>query len=142
MLSLNAHSLGSWRRMRKASHESLNKLEVHRYESTQYAEALELTTSLLANPLMWEKHIIRTGASIIMGTNYDVPMLQSFDDPQIKRIDEYMHGFTRALLPGAHLAEFIPWLRFGEHHSFLYSERRSSEEVQFPPGLHDGSAMP
>ncbi|KAH9028792.1 cytochrome P450 [Lactarius hengduanensis] len=55
-----------WRRMRKAVHEGLNKS----FEVPQLNEAILLTSGLLAQPTMWDKHIRRTISSLIMSVTY------------------------------------------------------------------------
>ncbi|KAH9173181.1 cytochrome P450 [Lactarius sanguifluus] len=96
-----------WRRMRKAVHEGLNKSS----EAPQLDEAILLTSGLLAQPAMWDKHIRRKTASLAMSITYDTPPIVSEQDSGVKAIDDFMTRLTpRASLPGAHLVEFLPWM--------------------------------
>jgi len=98
--------------MRKAAYESMNKVEICRYESTQFEEALALADGLLTTPQLWEKNIRRTTASLTMRICYGLPMLQSAEDPQVTQINDFAQKLTRVLVPGTHLVEFLPWLRY------------------------------
>ncbi|KAH8991461.1 cytochrome P450 [Lactarius hatsudake] len=74
--------------MRKAVHEGLNKS----FEVPQLSEAILLTSGLLAQPAMWDKHIL------------------SEQDSGVNAINDFLARVTRAALPGAHLVECFPWM--------------------------------
>lgn len=59
--------------MRKAGHESLNRVVAHSFYEYQSLEALLLARDTLTNPAAWEKHIRRASASMIMACIYDEP---------------------------------------------------------------------
>ncbi|THU84482.1 cytochrome P450, partial [Dendrothele bispora CBS 962.96] len=101
-----------WRRLRKAAHEGLNKSIAHRYHQTQTNEAVLLTQGVLSDPKNFDDHLRRTAVSSIMTMLYDYPPIQSQDDPTVKRIHDFVVRLTRAALPGAHLVEFFPWMRY------------------------------
>ncbi len=91
----------SWRHMRKAAHEGLNKNIVNQYHPIQIKEAVLLANDLLAEPNRWVSHVRRTAASTIMSIVYDKPPT-SEQDPSIKRINDFAARLTRAAMPGAH----------------------------------------
>lgn len=100
----------SWRRLRKAAHEALNKGVVHNYHATQAREAVLLAHGILSDPREWDAHLRRTAVSSIMSMLYDTAPIVSEEDPTVKRINEFVARLTRAALPGAHLVEFFPWM--------------------------------
>jgi hypothetical protein len=102
-----------WRRMRRATHDSLNKTASTKFCQTQFVEAVALAKGLLAEPHIWDQHLRRASASMVMSITYDTPMLHSAEDPSIKDVNDFTARLTRAALPGAHLVEFLPWLRHG-----------------------------
>ncbi|KAG6895429.1 hypothetical protein C0992_001272 [Termitomyces sp. T32_za158] len=102
----------TWRRMRRAAHEELNKAECLKFLPVQTAEAVQLTYDLIMNPEKWDSHLRRAAASSIMSAVYDLPTLKSEDDPAIHRINDFVERLVRAALPGAHFVEFFPWMRY------------------------------
>jgi cytochrome P450 len=101
-----------WRRMRKAVHEGFNKAAVHRYHPIQYAEAVHLVQGVLATPEEWDKHLRRSSASSVMAVVYGTEPIASEQDPRVKRVNDHVTRLSRASLPGAHLVQFIPWMRY------------------------------
>jgi hypothetical protein len=99
-----------WRKMRKASHESLSKSIVESFKSPQLNEAILLTSGLLAQPATWDKHFRRTAASMVMSVIYDTPPITSELDSSVKAVNDFVARLTRAALPGAHFVEFFPWM--------------------------------
>ena len=97
--------------MRKAAHEGLSK-SVESFQTPQLAEAILLTSGLLAQPATWDKHFCRTAASMIMSVTYDQPPIVSELNPSVKAINDYVVRVTRAALPGAHFVEFFPWMMY------------------------------
>jgi hypothetical protein len=97
--------------MRKAAHEGLSK-SVESFKTPQLAEAILLTSGLLAQPAAWDKHFCRTTASMIMSVTYDNPPIVSELNPSVKAINDYVVRVTRAALPGAHFVEFFPWMMY------------------------------
>lgn len=66
----------SWRRMRKASHEALNKLAVHGLNDYQVLEALALARGGMLDASSWDGHIRRTAASLMLSSLYGVPQVR------------------------------------------------------------------
>jgi len=50
---------GSWRRMRRATHEALNKGHITEYRPLQEKEAVILIDGMLRNPVGWESELHR-----------------------------------------------------------------------------------
>lgn len=100
--------------MRRATHESLNKTAVEAFQPTQFVEAVALAQGLLKEPSLWDGHLRRTAASMVMSVTYDTPMLTSAEDPRVREVNDFTARLTRSALPGAHLVEFLPWLMYGE----------------------------
>ena len=101
--------------MRKASHEILNKATSNVFQDTQLVEAIAYAGGLLKEPHLWDKHMRRTAASVVMSITYDTPVLESAQDPSVAAVNDFTARLTRAALPGAHLVEFMPWLQYGTH---------------------------
>ncbi|KAI0051317.1 cytochrome P450 [Auriscalpium vulgare] len=101
-----------WRRMRKASHEGLNRGVAEHFMATQLYEAVLLAVGMLDTPLSWDKHLRRTAASMVMSITYDTPTVHSEDDASVKDVNDFVARLTRAALPGSHLVEFLPWMMY------------------------------
>ncbi|THU75931.1 cytochrome P450 [Dendrothele bispora CBS 962.96] len=112
LLVVFTHYNDIWRRMRKAAHEALNKNVSPNYMENQLTEGIILTNAMVKEPKMWPHHIKRTAASFIMGIVYDKPPIENEEDHAVTKINDFVARLTRAALPGAHLVEFIPWLRY------------------------------
>ncbi|KAI9439112.1 cytochrome P450 [Lactarius indigo] len=95
-----------WHKMHNAIHEALDMS----FEVPQLNEAILLTSGLLAQPAIWDKHIRRTTASFAMTMTYGTPSMISEQDPGVKAIDGFMAHMTRATRPGAFLVELFPWM--------------------------------
>ena len=48
-----------WRKMRRATHEALNKRVIHEYRDLQQREAASLALQLIRDPENWVRHIDR-----------------------------------------------------------------------------------
>jgi hypothetical protein len=97
--------------MRKAVHEGLSKPVAEAFKVSQLHEAILLTSGLIAQPVMWDKHLRRTTASVAMAVTYDTAPIASELDSKVKAINDFVARLTRAALPGAHFVEFFPWMR-------------------------------
>ena len=111
----------SWRRMRKAAHEGLNKGLVKEFFGTQTKEALILASDGLNNPAEWDKHLRRAAASMVLSVVYDQPTIKPGQDHNVRLINDFVQRLTRAAYPGAHLVEFFPWMRYIPSRSALSS---------------------
>ncbi|KAI9450392.1 cytochrome P450 [Lactarius psammicola] len=89
-IGLQSYGTTVWRRLRKAAHEGLNKSASDSFKVAQLNEAILLTSGLLAQPAMWDKHILRTTASISMSVIYDTPPIASELDSRIKAINDFL----------------------------------------------------
>ncbi|KZT21020.1 cytochrome P450 [Neolentinus lepideus HHB14362 ss-1] len=105
-----SHYTDRWRRMRKAVHEGLQKSIIHRYQPTQFNEAVLLTSGVLSDPDTWAAHLRRTAASTLMSVVYATPPILSEQEPSVKSVNDFAARLTRAILPGTHLVEFFPWM--------------------------------
>jgi len=100
----------SWRRMRRAAHESLTKSAVRRYHPIQTKEATILASALLSNPEYRNEHFRRASTSTIMSILYDYPTLVSVHDKAVEDIGRNVRLSTRASSYGLFLVEFLPWM--------------------------------
>jgi len=98
--------------MRKATHEGFNKSVTKRYHPVQYREAILLASALFSQPSRWDAHFRRSAASSVMSMVYGTPPVTSEDDPSVKNVNDHVARLTRANLPGAHLVELFPWMRY------------------------------
>lgn len=100
----------SWRRTRRAGHESLTKSAVRRYHSLLCKEGVLLASALLASPEGLEKHFERTAASATMSIMYDYPTLETENDKNIKEIHAFGYRTSVAATSGTYLVELFPWM--------------------------------
>ena len=98
--------------MRRAAHEGLTKSVVETFKRPQFNEAVLLASGLLAQPATMDNHLRRVAASMIMSVTYDMSPIVSELDPGVKAVNDFIARLTRAALPGAHLVEFFPWMRY------------------------------
>jgi cytochrome P450 len=109
---LSLYSSSRWRRMRRASSDSFSKSAVRNYHAIQTKEAVLLAWNLLANPADLDKQFRRTAASMIMSVLYDLPPVESDNDPNVSRVKEHMARLVASTTPGAHWVEFLPWMKY------------------------------
>lgn len=102
----------TWRKLRKAAHEGLNRVVSQNFHQTEVTEAVLLTNALLDNPISWEKHIRRAAASFIISLVYDIPYISDEKDPRIKHINDFVGRLVASASPGAHFVEFFPWMLY------------------------------
>jgi hypothetical protein len=102
----------SWRRMRKAAQDGLRTRAGQSFRPTQHKEAILPTVNILAEPTAWFSHFQRSVASTIMTTIYGKAPPESKSDENISKFHDFIHGLTRAAMPGANLVEIFPWMRF------------------------------
>jgi hypothetical protein len=98
--------------MRKAAHEGLNKGVVRDFHEAQTKEAVLLAAGGLAEPDVWDKHLRRAAASMVLSVVYDKPTIRSEQDQNVKLINDFVQRLTRAAYPGAHYVEFFPWMKY------------------------------
>ncbi|KAF5372497.1 hypothetical protein D9758_005230 [Tetrapyrgos nigripes] len=85
-----------WRRMRRAGNEVLNKAMAPSFQPVQEREALRLVSA----------------QSLTLSVVYNLPTLESANDPAIARINEFVLRLTQATFPGTYLVEYFPWLKY------------------------------
>ena len=97
--------------MRKAAHEGLHKQASKAFNNTQMIEAVFLANGILETPELWEKHMRRFTASMIMAAVYDTPAIHSLEDESIERINDHVMRVAQSTLPGSHWVELLPWMK-------------------------------
>src|SRR4029077_14725562 len=75
-------------------------------------EAVLLTNGILESPELWEKHMRRFTASMIMTAVYDTPVIHSLEDESVERINDHVMRVAQSTLPGSHLVELLPWMKY------------------------------
>lgn len=112
--------------MRKASHEHLaTRATASSYNPSQYAEAILVSLGIVQEPSEWEAHIKRASASFTMklmygsdsestgdGKRMENVGMESATDERVEKINDFVGRLTSALLPGAFLVEFFPWMMY------------------------------
>jgi hypothetical protein len=67
---------------------------------------------MLASPARWDRHFRRAAASLALSVFYGYPTLKSEKDPVVEAINNLTERLVKAALPGAHLVQFFPWMRY------------------------------
>lgn len=111
--------------MRRATHEGLSKSSAIAYQPAQIAESILLALGILNDPSQWHPHVQRASASFTMNLLYGsdpeskrkgekVESVATADanDSRVAEINDFVARLTSALLPGAHLVEFFPWMKY------------------------------
>src|SRR6266702_919040 len=100
------------RRFRRAAMDSFSKSGVSLFQPIQHREATMLALDLMKSPSDRETHLRRHSLSIMLSINYHLPPAQSETDPLLLGITDLNRRISHGLEPGAHLVEFLPWLRY------------------------------
>ncbi|KZV67267.1 cytochrome P450 [Peniophora sp. CONT] len=116
----------TWRRMRKAAHEALNKVVAHGLREYQTEEALVLARNGLQSAAVWDKHVRCSAASLMLCSVYDEPPVTNELDARVSHINEFANRVTHACSPGAYWVELLPWMRYIP--SKFASWKRTAEE--------------
>ena len=120
--------LHRWRKMRRASYESLNNRFVVNFYPTHEKEAALLVQNTLNDCRHWEEeiqrylqyfviystHQLRTGrttASMNLGVVYGTPVIDSHNDPRVAYISNFVARLVRAAFPGAHYVEYFTLMK-------------------------------
>ena len=106
--------LNSWRRMRRAAHESLTKRMVQNYQPIQTKEATILVSSLMAPSadLKQDRHFKRLAASTIMSIVYDNPTIMTEHDHAVENIEKYNDRISYAFTVGSYFVDIFPWMNY------------------------------
>ncbi|KAH9975165.1 cytochrome P450 [Russula compacta] len=99
-----------WRSNRRAAHEMLTKEAVRTYHPVLFKEAIYLTSTILENADVLDKHFKSTSASAMMSILYNYPTIEKEHDNTLAEIHAFVSRVTTASAPGAHLVEFFPWM--------------------------------
>ncbi|KAK1230502.1 hypothetical protein PQX77_006430 [Marasmius sp. AFHP31] len=83
----------------------------------------------------------RAASSLVLSMVYNLPILQSSDDPAINRINEFVSRLTKAIYPGTYFVEFFPWMRYFP--AFMSKWKRDAQmwyrrDTAFFKALYDG----
>ncbi|KAF8195338.1 cytochrome P450 [Mycena galopus ATCC 62051] len=99
-----------WRRMRRESHEALNKQMAKNYHQYQENEAVLVVHQFMETPRDFDNHLRRAAASLVMSVIYGTPPIMDSDDPAILRVNQFTDRTLIAAAPGAHLVEYFTWM--------------------------------
>jgi len=97
--------------MRKAVHDGLRSGNSQGFGPVQYREGVLLATNMLAKPSDWYFHCQNAVALTIMTVIYGRPPVSANSDASIEQFHDFIHGLTRAAMPGANLVEIFTWMR-------------------------------
>ncbi|KAJ8082135.1 hypothetical protein PM082_007982 [Marasmius tenuissimus] len=132
-----------WKRMRRAENEVLNKAMAPRFYPAQEEEATRLVWNMLQSSenKQWDSELQRAASSLVLSMIYNLPILQSSDDPVINRINEFVSRLTKAMYPGTYFVEFFPWMRYFP--AFMSKWKRDAQmwyrrDTAFFKALYDG----
>ncbi|KAI9457950.1 cytochrome P450 [Lactarius psammicola] len=101
-----------WRRFRRVAVESFSKSTVPRFHPIQGREAIILALSLIKNPSNLLQHFQRHSSSIMLSISYDLPPVDSEDDPAVVGIMDHVERLLYELQPGNRLVEYFHWMRY------------------------------
>ncbi|KZV67291.1 cytochrome P450 [Peniophora sp. CONT] len=113
------------RRMRRTAQEAMNKVVVRSLDEYMTSEALVLARNTLQDASSWDHNLHHASGSVMLSCLYGEHALDSDHDPRIDFMNEYIEHVTRALAPGAHWVEMMPWMRYIP--SNLAAWKRSAE---------------
>ncbi|VDB95682.1 unnamed protein product [Peniophora sp. CBMAI 1063] len=140
----------TWRRMRKAAHEALNKVVVHGLTEYQLEEAIVMVRNTMQNAAGWDRFIRNATASTMLRSVYDESPASKEHDVRVKQINEFSEYAASAAAPGAYWVEVMPWMRHipsvlapwkrqaQEHYKF-YNALFHSFLGRVQDGIDDGS---
>jgi hypothetical protein len=97
--------------MRKAANEGFSKSSVKRFYEKEVTEAVLLACDCLVKPAQLDKHFRRAAASMVLSVVYGMPAITSEQDRTVEVVNDFANRLTSAAYPGAHLVEFLPWMR-------------------------------
>ncbi|KAL0567216.1 hypothetical protein V5O48_014780, partial [Marasmius crinis-equi] len=116
-----------WKQMRRAGNKILNKTMASSLHPAQEQEAIRLVWNMLQDtrPQRWDGELQRAASSVMGSMVYGLPVLESSDDPAISKINEFNSRVARASVPGMHLVEGFPWMRYFP--AFICKWKRDSQ---------------
>ncbi|KZV62558.1 cytochrome P450 [Peniophora sp. CONT] len=116
----------TWRRHRKAAHESLNKVVSNGLKDYQIEEALVLARNGLQYAAGWDKHLRSAAAGMMLRCLYDDSPASGEHAARVRQVNEFAARASGAAVPGAFWVEMMPWMRHIP--SFLAPWKRTVEE--------------
>ncbi|VDC01478.1 unnamed protein product [Peniophora sp. CBMAI 1063] len=100
-----------WRRMRKASHEALNKVVADGLNEYQVEEAMVLVRNTMRDAAGWDQLIRSATASMMLrGVYAEAPVLDECD-ARVYEVNEIAATLSSASGLGAYWVEIMPWMR-------------------------------
>ncbi|KAF8993245.1 cytochrome P450 [Cyathus striatus] len=102
---------GKYKQQRKLCHSALSSEAVKKYYDLQANAAAMYILSLINTPDNFLPQLRLTAGRIIMAMTYGIP-LQTPDDNYIVEAEETMGMIGKAAMPGAHLVDLIPPLKY------------------------------
>ncbi|KAL0573579.1 hypothetical protein V5O48_008375 [Marasmius crinis-equi] len=117
-----------WKRMRRVADKILSKTMASSFYPAQEQEAVRLVWNMLKNtgPKQWDSELQRAASSVVVSMVYGLSILESSDDPAIGlRVNEFILRVGRASIPGTHLVEVFPWMRYFP--AFICKWKRDSQ---------------
>ena len=97
--------------MRRATDEGISKSAVKGFYETQMTEAVLMAGGFLDSPALWDQHTRRATTSMILSVLYGFPTLKSEQDHNVEAVYDFTERLLKAVVVGAHLVQFFPWLR-------------------------------
>ncbi|THU95916.1 cytochrome P450 [Dendrothele bispora CBS 962.96] len=99
-----------WRRMRHASDYALGAKISSNYHHVQTKESIILAHGILNRPDTWKAQLERMSSSSTLAMVYDLPPIQSLDDPTIVFMNSFIECIAKVGVPGAFLVDMLPFL--------------------------------
>ncbi|KAM5543795.1 hypothetical protein V8D89_002412 [Ganoderma adspersum] len=99
-----------WRAHRKLAYTALNATAVKRYHIIQEDLAAILSKQILETPEDFFSHVRLTAGRIILSVTYGLSV-NTADSEYIAHAEDTMHMISGATVPGAFLADLLPWMR-------------------------------
>ncbi|KAI0270347.1 cytochrome P450 [Russula aff. rugulosa BPL654] len=113
----------TWRRLRRATDEGLNKNAVKGFYETQMTEAVLMADGLLGSPAQWDQHFRRAATSMSLSVLYGYPTLKSEQDHNVEAINNFAERLLKLLFwvltqfsfsPGCDIFLAAKWKRDAE----------------------------
>lgn len=101
----------TFKQHRKLCHSSLNPESVKLYHGIQEDATAMYLSSILDTPATFIKQLRLTAGRIIMSVTYGIS-IQTPEDIYITEAETTMEMIGKSTMPGAHLVDFVPALRY------------------------------
>ncbi|KAJ7232683.1 cytochrome P450, partial [Mycena rebaudengoi] len=100
-----------WRQERKLASNILSPLAIKQYIPTQERLATVLLSELEKHPTEFADLLNLATARLILEITYGIS-IDNMDHPVIKQAGATFELVRKSLQPGAHVVDFLPWLRY------------------------------